>query len=155
MRTNKAQGTIEYLVIIAIVIVIALVVVGLLLQIMGQNTGAIETSSKTAWCSAQPWAIKDWSRATDGKLTIVLQNNSAYSLNFIGMNLSTTTNDTNTTYKEGIMPSATLLIIIPTQTDCPTGTKYIYPKTTILIDYNNINLPAKRQYANSDIMGTC
>ena len=81
MTTQKAQGTIEYLVIIAIVVVIALVVVGLLLQVMQQGNAVPETSAKTAWKSAEPWGITDWTRSAD-TLTVVLQNNTAESLSF-------------------------------------------------------------------------
>ena len=87
--TKKAQGTIEYLVIIAIVVVIALVVVTLLLQLMGQGSGVGETSAKSTWRSADPWAISDWSASTT-TLTLVLKNNSAETMDFGDIYLNAT-----------------------------------------------------------------
>jgi len=51
MTTSKqnAQGTIEYLLIIAIVIVIGLVVVSLMTGFLGQGSQVSETQSKIYW----------------------------------------------------------------------------------------------------------
>ena len=46
MDKIKAQGTIEYLVIIAIVVIIGLVVVSMMVGLLGQGSGVSEKSSK-------------------------------------------------------------------------------------------------------------
>ena len=155
MTTQKAQGTIEYLVIIAIVIVIALIVVGLLLQVMGQGSGIPDTAAKTAWKSAEPLALIDWSRSIDGNLTVVLKNNSSDTLTFIDMNLSTNPADGNAMVSSSIAPGATISKIITTTGACASGTKYIFKKADIHIDYNNVNIAAKIQPGVADIAGTC
>ena len=151
---NRAQGTIEYLVIIAIVVVIALVVVGLLLQILGNFGTMSETSLKTAWKSAEPWAITDWSRATDGNITLVLKNNSSDTLTIKDVNLSASVSDSNSTVFLNIAPQAVVTMIIKTTGACATSTKYSFPKANIGIDYNNAYIN-KRQTASADISGTC
>ncbi len=157
---QKAQGTIEYLVIIAIVVVIALVVVGLLLQILGNFGTMSETSVKTSWKSAEPWAITDWSRASGGVLTVVLKNNSSDTLNLRDFNLLSTggsdRNNTTTTVFNNIAPGATVNVTFVTTggTSCAGSFKYSYPKAGIAIDYNNGTI-AKRQYGVADIVGTC
>ena len=153
MRTNKAQGTIEYLVIIAIVIVIALVVVGLLLQIMGQNTGAIETSSKTAWRSAQPWAIKDWSQ-TGSTLSVVLTNNSSDAMDLSAIRINGVST-TAAAYRTRVPAGSDTNSISMTMGSCTTGSKYSYPKATIFIDYNSATISGKTQSGTADIVGTC
>jgi ABC-type cobalt transport system substrate-binding protein len=148
---HKAQGTIEYLVIIAIVVVIALVVVGLLLQILGNFGGANETALKTSWKTAEPWAIQDWS-AKDGTLSIILKNNTAETLEFNSITASSETSET--VDAQTIAPGA-----VTTQIDvtivCTQGHKYSIPKNDIQIDYNTQSIDNKKQYGVADIAGTC
>ena len=157
---NRAQGTIEYLVIIAIVVVIALVVVGLLLQILGNFGTMSETSLKTSWKTAEPWAITDWSRsagaATTGAVTVILKNNSSDTLNLRDFNLSSTgagdRNNTAASTFRNVAPGATVKVDFNGIGTC--SGKYTYPKAGIVIDYNNGTI-AKKQYAVADIAGTC
>lgn len=145
---HKAQGTIEYLVIIAIVVVIALVVVGLLLQILGNFGGANETALKTSWRTAEPWAIQDWS-ADGNALNLVLKNNTAETLELNSVKASGTTPSAQT-----IPPGAVTTKIEVTIT-CSEGNKYSIPKNDIQIDYNTQSIDNKIQYGVADIAGTC
>ena len=152
---HKAQGTIEYLVIIAIVVVIALVVVGLLLQILGNFGSVNETSLKTSWKTAEPWAITDWSRATDGNITLVLKNNSSETMTIKDVNLvASSTADSNNTTFPNIAPGATVTMRITTTDSCAATTRYSFPKSGIGIDYNTTYIN-KRQVGIADIAGTC
>jgi hypothetical protein len=76
LQTISAQGTLEYLVIIAIVIVIALVVVGLLTGFFSQGTQVNETQSKIYW-QTQPLAITDSLTDSSGNMIIVIKNNTS------------------------------------------------------------------------------
>jgi len=147
---TRAQGTIEYLVIIAIVVVIALVVVGLLLQVMNQGSNIPETSAKTAWKSTEPWAIVDWS-LTGTTLTVVLKNNTADTLEYNDMNISATIGET-TAESVAAYGTKTRTFTVPT---CTTGSKYSYPKAGIVIDYNSANIDNKIMGGVADIVGTC
>ncbi len=150
---QKAQGTIEYLVIIAIVVVIALVVVGLLLQILGNFGTMSETSVKTSWKSAEPWAITDWSR-TGNSVSLVLKNNSAETLQFNNIVLQGA--DTNATATANVAPGATIVkTFTATIVTCTAGSKYSYPKANVSIDYNTSTISNKKQYGTADIVGTC
>ena len=61
MKLNvKGQGTTEYLIILAVVIVIALVVVGVMGWFPGLSTGISAQQSKTFWQSTSPLSIIDW-----------------------------------------------------------------------------------------------
>jgi uncharacterized protein (UPF0333 family) len=156
MLGKRGQGTIEYLVIIAIVVVIALVVVGLLLQVMGNSGGASESSVKAAWKSTQPWAITDWIMGSDGNVTIVLRNNSAETLGYNRMQLSTI--DLNTGAASNVAPGATKTVVIDvntyTSTGIASGAKYSFPKAGIYIDYNSTGISNQKQYGVADIVGT-
>ena len=62
------QGATEYLVLLAVVLIVALVSVALLGFFPGMASDAQETQSKTYWQSAQPIAITEWAAryALDG-----------------------------------------------------------------------------------------
>ena len=149
---QKAQGTIEYLVIIAIVVVIALVVVGLLLQILGNFGTMSETSLKTSWKTAEPWAITDWS-ASAGTLTLVLKNNTAETLEFTNITVGAgTAYSTDANVAPGATMSTNASI---STTGCTSGSKYSYPKANVVITYNTTSITGKAQYGVADIAGTC
>ncbi len=151
---KKGQGTIEYLVIIAIVVVIALVVVGLLLQVMQQGNAVPETSAKTAWKSAEPWGITDWTRSINA-MTIVLQNNTSGTLSLESLQVASGDANTYAGFVN-VAPGAKVVYTISADaTGCTAGNKYSLPKAGIKIDYNTIDKLDKSQYGAADIVGTC
>jgi len=60
MRLYRAQGATEYLVLLAVVLIVALVSVALLGFFPGMAADAQETQSKAYWASASPIAIVEW-----------------------------------------------------------------------------------------------
>ena len=152
MQTNKkAQGTIEYLVIIAVVVVIALIVVGILLQLMGQGSGIPQVASQTVWKSDQPWAIVDWKQTTT-TLTLVLKNNSSDAMDFTDIYI--TSSNSSTTGVDNVAPNAKIEVLVNVPS-CTAGVRYSYPKSGIYIDYNSSTIAGKRQNAIADLVGTC
>ena len=151
MKT-RGQGTIEYLVIIAIVVVIALVVVGLLLQVMQQGSGIPDATAKTAWKSAEPWAVMDWTRAGN-QLTVVLKNNSSETLDLNTFKASAA--DINYPSFTGVPPGGTKVIIMNITASCTSGNKYSIAKDGIKIDYNTTNISHKIQSGAANLVGTC
>ncbi len=73
---KSAQGTIEYLIIIAIIVVIALVIVSLLINQTSSATTVNEQQSKLYWAS-QPLAITDSQTDANGTLLLVIKNNTS------------------------------------------------------------------------------
>ncbi len=55
---SKGQVSTEYLVILAVVLVVALIVVFLVGGFAGIGTGTVETASKNYWAGASPFAVK-------------------------------------------------------------------------------------------------
>ncbi len=149
MFRKRGQGTIEYLVIIAIVVVIALVVVGLLLQVMDQGSGIPEATAKTAWKSAQPWAITDWDQNTTA-LALVLKNNSYESMELEDVHV----NGTAAVFEDFNVSSGATSTVYVALTATTAGDKYSYAKANIYITYNTANINGKNQYALADIVGT-
>jgi uncharacterized protein (UPF0333 family) len=157
MFNKRGQGTIEYLIIIAIVIVIALVVVGLLLQVMDQGGEIPEQTARIAWQSGTPIAIMDWSQTnnsgdTDANLTLVLKNNSGQTieLNYVKI----ISEDKNTIVNESLAQGATTKVIIQGLTEVDSGNRFVYPKAQIEIDYNMGGITNRKMSKLADIVGT-
>ncbi|MEK6958727.1 MAG: class III signal peptide-containing protein [archaeon] len=153
MTGRKAQGTIEYLVIIAIVVVIALVVVGLLLQIMNQGSNVPESSAKAAWKASAPIAIMDWSAsATDGNIQLVFRNNSADTI--VDANISINGGTTSKSIGSIAPGSTTTAIKVPYT--CTAGNKFAIVKDSVKITYiSGAITSARTESAAADIVGTC
>ncbi len=71
---SKAQGTTEYLIILAVIIVIALVVVGVLGWFPGLSTGISMKQSNAYWQSTHPISILQSKLLTDGSMALEIQN---------------------------------------------------------------------------------
>jgi len=86
----RAQGATEYLVLLAVVLIVALVSVALLGFFPGMASDAQMTQSKAYWSSASPIAITEWdarARATDGTSFpyLRIKNNGAYPIRVNGI----------------------------------------------------------------------
>ncbi|MCX8190035.1 MAG: hypothetical protein N3F05_02285 [Candidatus Diapherotrites archaeon] len=63
---NKAQGTTEYLIILAVIIIIALVVAGVMGWFPGLGGAITEQQSKAYWQGTSPLAVTDWKIGSTG-----------------------------------------------------------------------------------------
>jgi len=73
-QNNRAQGTIEYLIIIAIVVVIALVVVGLLTGFFATGS-SVTTTQQTISQQTQNIALTETAINPDGQILLELKSN--------------------------------------------------------------------------------
>jgi len=84
-----AQGATEYLVLLAVVLIVALVSVALLGFFPGMASDAQRQQSEMYWRSASPIAITEWAaKAADGTWTFVyfrFKNNGAYTVRVTGI----------------------------------------------------------------------
>ncbi len=117
LRAQGAQGTIEYLVIIAVVVVIALVVVSLLVGMTGQSSGVSQTSSQIAAMTA-PIAIVDSESTLDGNIFLSFKNNTGETITLteilIGDESLPITNQT-------ITQGANTNIVVNSSNECEAG----------------------------------
>lgn len=152
MINKKGQGTIEYLIIIAIVVVLALVVVSFLLGTMENMGGISQTQSQTAWRSAEPWAIVEWRLVgSDENLDIVLRNNSFETLGFNSVSIGAGTPDTTA---QNVAPAATITKTITGLSGYTAGNRFSIQKDDIAIDFNSGNINNRIQRGVADIVGT-
>ena len=74
MVEKKGQTAVEYLIILAVVIIIALIVIGVLGGIPGVGKGSGEKASKLFWSQA-PVGIDNYAISAGGTDTIIVRNN--------------------------------------------------------------------------------
>jgi hypothetical protein len=102
-RPMRAQGATEYLVLLAVVLIIALVSIALLGFFPGLASDARITQSTSYWRGeARPFAILEHTASTTGNISILLQNNDAtgtFTINSLGV--SNASNSTATSFAPG------------------------------------------------------
>ena len=125
MIGKRGQGTTEYLIILAVVIVIALIVVGVMGWIPGLGTGITESQSKAYWQSTSPFAITTYQMTNGVEPVIVARNNTSQSLSITGMTINsvayTTAADANFTGGQEISVTLT-----DNTVSCTVGNPYSY-----------------------------
>ena len=88
MAFPRGQGATEYLVILSVVLVVALVVLSLIGGFFPQAGGLSNTQSRSYWLSAQPFGIGDAAQTGQSNISLVVQNNLAQELVLSSVNLS-------------------------------------------------------------------
>ncbi|MFA5764201.1 MAG: DUF1566 domain-containing protein [archaeon] len=113
---KRAQGTIEYLVIIAVVVVISLVVVSILTGFLGTGSQVGEQSSKISnWSNLL--AITETSVGPDGNYLVRLANNSSDPITIANVQVG----DTNVNFSEDLFMGGAQNFIIPSSDVCSEG----------------------------------
>ncbi len=148
----KGQGTTEYLIILAVIIVIALVVVGVMGWFPGLATGITESQSRAYWKSSAPIAITDWQvTSTATEATFSLQNLTTDKIQVTEITVDNTAmgimdanlaaGDTN-----GAVTGSTGIA-------CSSGSSYQYD---VSIAYNVVGgIQGKTQTGQKPLIGTC
>ena len=83
----KGQGSTEYLVIFAAVLVVALIVIFLLGQFTGFGRESLVDQSKAYWEGKKPLSIVEWTFNSDGSATLILKNNDVEKVEFENITL--------------------------------------------------------------------
>jgi hypothetical protein len=113
----RAQGTIEYLVIIGIVVVISLVVVGLLTQQMGSAENVSKTSSKISGLTQSIGITESLVSPTDQNFVVKLLNNSGSTLTISNVKIG----DSNINFSEDLAQGGSKLFKVSTSNVCEEG----------------------------------
>ena len=149
MFSRKGQGTTEYLIILAVIIVIALVVVGVMGWFPGLSTGITEQQSKAYWQSASPLAITDWSVTSSGAIfTVQNMTTDKIQLKDISMD-GTALGLADANISAGSNTTTTL----DNTVTCTSGSNYQY---NIAISYDVVGgITGKTQTGQKPLIGTC
>jgi len=116
-----------------------------------QDCGLDESSARTIWKSAEPFAIMDWVK-TEGVMSIVVKNNTLEALTLNGVQLSL--GDYMKDLNSEILPGATMMVDV-LSLNCAPGQKYVYSKSDIVFTYSDSAVGDKKQFGSTDILGTC
>jgi hypothetical protein len=149
MKNNKAQASTEYLVILAVVIIVALVVVAVLGGFIDIGRGAGEQAGKTYWRSADI-GLMDWVMDNSGADTLAVRNNLDYKINVTAISVGGTNVDvTDLELDSGETGTQT-----GAWSNCTTGSSYSLP---VIFTYDNTeyNITGKTFAGIKNIEGTC
>lgn len=149
METHlKGQGATEYLVLLAVVLIIALVSIALLGFFPGLASDARITQSNSYWRGeARPFAIVEHAFTTSGSGTVVLQNVDA-SGTFTLVNLTVANTTTNISAQVG--PGDTRSVSV---SGLGTGTAGAIYDLNITIAYTSPQGLSNKQYGSKGIVG--
>ncbi|MBN2126774.1 MAG: LamG domain-containing protein [Candidatus Diapherotrites archaeon] len=148
MNLDKiAQGTTEYLVVLAVVVVIALVLAGVLGFFPGFASSISESESKAYWQSVFPLAVVDYFVDSNGSVLLQLQNNSFESLTV------------NEIYFNGLpLGSGSVLVnagskgLVSGSAVCVENEVYSF---NVKIDYDSPNISSKNLVGLKPLIGVC
>ncbi len=147
-KMKRGQGTTEYLIILAIVIVIALVVVGVLGGIPSLGAGVSESTSKTYWMGTSPLAIIE-SVITTTTGTMVVKNLTAGTITLDDVNWNgTMAGLTDVTIGAG----ATVNV---TNTDFICTTRGQSFSKTVALKYDTVNISGQFFTGIQPLVGQC
>ncbi len=148
---SRGQGTTEYLIILAVVIVIALVVVGVMGWFPGLSTGITESQSKAYWMGASPLAITDWqltSTATEATFAMRNMTTDVIQVTEISVDgVAIVATDVN------IAAGSTTNVTGTTGVACTSGSAY---QSNVTISYDVINgISGKTQTGQKPLVAIC
>lgn len=146
----RGQVSTEYLVILAVVLVIALVVVYLVSQSTGLAGGTLESQSQAYWKAVQPLAVNNFV-ASSTTLTLEVQNNAQDTITLTKLSGTGLTDYTTSTT---FAPGQTKTIAVTLTATCGTaGTRYSYSGTTFTYSVGAIT--GKTYVGQKPLSGTC
>ncbi len=148
--SNKGQVSTEYLVILAVVLVIALVVVYLVGGFSGTGAGSIETQSRNYWGTASPFAITAFN-ASGTALELEIANNDADTLTITDISLGGAS-----VYSENLVLSSggSKAISAKLPVACgASGAPFTY--NNVVITYDKGSLTGVTQAGTKPLVGKC
>ena len=144
---RRGQASTEYLVILAVVIIIALVVVAVLGGFIDVGTSASQQSSKAYWRTAD-MGILDWTQSGND-FKAVIRNNQDYRIN---VNNVTVGGELADVASAVLTPGATTSV--NATISCTAGSSYAHE---IVFNYDNLdyNIDDKKFTGTQKLVGTC
>jgi hypothetical protein len=147
---KKGQVSTEYLVILAIVLVVALVVVYLVGGFAGMGAGTMETQSQQAWGTAAPFSITIL-KQSGSLLEMEMRNNDVNTLTLTDISMdgaSVFSGNTSFTSGEKKVVNAT------TATSCGvTGVSFSHQN--VILTYNKGEISGKTEVGAKPLIGRC
>ncbi len=147
----KAQGSTEYLVILAVVLVVALIVIGLLGQFTGFGTAGLQQQSTAYWQAANPLSIE----------TIKVSGGNSVEMN-VKNQLTQRLNLTNVSF-DSVDIGTGVQVFAPGQTvkvsgtiagfNCTSGQPFEFTK--VVLTYDQGSIAGLTQVGDKSLIGKC
>ncbi|MEM3362440.1 MAG: hypothetical protein QXV83_00200 [Candidatus Anstonellaceae archaeon] len=158
MAFKKGQGATEYLVLLAVVLIVAMVAIALLGFFPGMASDAKITQSDAYWRGqATPFAVAEHARSSsDQNLILVLENNAGEqkqltNITISGSGISMTYN--TTTSERFFSAGERKKITVNLGSNCTAGTTYEY---NLVFTYTNPDGSiTKKQFGEKPLVGKC
>lgn len=156
----KGQGSTEYLVILAVVLVVALIVIGLLGQFTEFGSSGLEQQSNSYWQSQSPFSIMN-KKINSSEVRLEVQNKLFQRLNLTSLKFGDTVAaavDINATNDgAGVMFASgeTKTLVSNGYTPSCTATGEVYQINTVIFTYNSPGLSGQTQIGGKPLYGKC
>lgn len=149
MKMFKGQVSTEYLVILAVVLVVALVVVFLVGGFSGLGASSLETQSKNYWGGASPFSVTTF-KASGTSLELQMSNNDLEQLTLTDISVDgASVYNTSTTFASGESQ-----VITGTVAACgAAGTTFQYGNVTIT--YTKGTVTGLKEVGAKPLVGKC
>ena len=146
---KKGQGATEYLVILAVVLIVALVVIALLGFFPGIGGAARESQSQSYWAQATPFSITSF-KVTTTDARFVMENRITEKLTLTEISVAASNITTgNYTFKGGEQRAVNGTLA----SSCGTsGAGFEYD---IILVYTQGSLSGKKQFGDKPLVGKC
>ncbi|VVB98568.1 Uncharacterised protein [uncultured archaeon] len=149
----KGQGSTEYLVILAVVLVVALIVIGLLGQFTGFGTAGLEQQSRAYWQGVSPFSITN-AKVDSSGVALEMQNKLSQQLILTGVSFDgTAINGSlgNITFAPG-----QTVTVVGNVTPCAgLTTGATYQVNTVVLTYNVGGITGQTQTGDKPLYGKC
>ena len=144
---KKAQGATEYLIVLAVVIIIGLIVIGVMRNVPASGASASIRASKAYWESADI-GITDY--AVDGTgLTLFVRNNFARNIKITDIKFD----DVSVYTTDETLKAGEILQLTSTSETCTAGRQYLYD---VKITYTDLITNSEYTFVGATpLTGTC
>jgi len=150
MNSKKGQGASEYLILLAVVLIVAMVAIALLSGFTDTGSSATETEGKQYWVgSARPFTAPEYTQQ-NSTFYFTLKNVEPGRLTITSIALDSESYVSNISFN----PGATKTISFPVSSTC-NETSYDFFEYDVLINYTTSNGLTKTQSGAKPVSGRC
>jgi hypothetical protein len=150
MNFRKGQGATEYLVLLAVVLIIALVSIALLGFFPGLAADARITQSQSYWRGeARPFAILEHTFNSSGGRLVIQNNDASGTMSSVNVSVGTCS---NTSTPSSLGPGETGVVVYSANCGQPQSSGSVY-ELNVTITYTNPYGVTTRQYGTKNLVG--
>lgn len=150
---RRAQAAIEYLIILAVVVIIALIVIGVIGGFPGMTRGISERDSAAYWAGADIGITRYFISATSGTSQLVVRNNKLFSINLTSIKFDGGSNILNYTNGVVIAPGSAVLVNLTGSTCGSAGQTFSH---NVEITYKDATYGVSYTFTGEKpLVGTC